>query len=802
LVAFFILSIIGVLIAGGAYLYLAPSLPSVSVLKDVRLQIPLRIYTRQGDLISEYGEKRRKPLNIEDVPPRVQEAFLAAEDDRFFSHPGVDYQGILRAAVHLARTGEKTQGGSTITMQVARNFFLTRERTYIRKLKEVFLALKMEQELSKQEILELYLNKIYLGNRAYGIGAAAEVYYGKEVADLDLPQIAMLASLPKAPSTTNPIADPGRSLERRNYVLSRMRELGFITPQEYQTAVATPLTASYHGPGSEIVVQAPYVGEMVRAEMVSRHGDKAYSEGYQVYTTIDSALQDAANRAVNEALIGYDRRHGYRGPEARIGEAELQTPGAWRAALAQYRVVGEDLQPAVVLEVGDKEARIGLDGGQLVTLDWAAMSWARPYIDERHAGPKPKKAGKILARGDLVRVRKDDKGHWQLAQIPIVSGALVSLSPHDGAIMALSGGFDFQLSKFNRVTQAKRQPGSNFKPFIYSAALEKGFTPASIINDAPIVFRDTNLEGTWRPQNYSGKFFGPTRLRVALSKSRNLVSIRLLKAIGVDYALDYVERFGFDKRQLPRNLSLALGSGSVTPLQLARGFAIFANSGYLISPYLIDRIERANGETLFEARPPVACIPPCEHRQGPPEVSGPVAGAPAEDPGAPPQAPRTVSATNSYQIISMMKDVIRHGTGRKAKVLGRGDLAGKTGTTNDQRDAWFSGYNPDIVTTVWVGFDDQRPMGRRETGAVAALPMWIAYMKTALERFPEHDLPQPEGMVTVRIDPETGLLASAGEKDAIFETFRVEVAPKVPSYAGTGRGSGRSPATGSPDQLF
>lgn len=792
LVAFFVLSIMALLTVLGVYIYLAPGLPSVSTLKEVRLQVPLRIYTRDGQLLAEYGEKRRKPLNVDSLPETVEHAFLAAEDDRFFEHPGVDYHGILRAAANLALTGEKTQGGSTITMQVARNFFLTPERTYIRKLREIFLALKMERELNKHEILELYLNKIYLGKRAYGVGAAAEVYYGKPVDELDLAQVAMIAGLPKAPSTTNPIFNPERAVERRNYVLARMLELGFISPEDYESARSQPVTASLHAPSVE--VDALYVGEMVRAHMVERYGKDAYTGGYEVYTTLDGFLQDAANRAVTQALVDFDRRHGYRGAEARLGESMLKDPREWKAALEKTRVVGAGLHPAVVLGVDGKTAELGIASGETLTLEWEDMSWARPYIDQLRRGAKPENAGKILNRGDLVRIHADTEGRWKLTQVPAVAGALVSLSPHDGSILALSGGLDYYVSKFNRVTQAYRQPGSNFKPFVYSAALEKGFTPASLINDAPIVFQDANLEGTWRPQNYSGKFFGPTRLRVALYKSRNLVSIRLLKAIGVDYALDYVERFGFREDQLPRNLSLALGSGTVTPLQLAAGFAVFANGGYKVEPYVIDYIRTAEGSVVFEADPMVACIDGC------PE--SPAEGEPLPDTGEHVTASRVIADSNAYQIVSMMQDVIVKGTGRKARVLKRADLAGKTGTTNDQRDAWFSGYNPDIVTTTWVGFDDQRPLGRRETGAAAALPMWIAYMKEAIKQFPPHEFTQPDGMVTVRIDPDSGRLASAGARNAVFETLRADQVPERQPSSGANRRTHRSPPVESPEQLF
>jgi penicillin-binding protein 1A len=790
---------LGAVTALGAYLYLAPGLPPVAALKDIQLQTPLRVYTRDGELIAQFGEKRRKPLALEEVPPLMRKAFLAAEDDRFFEHPGVDYHGLLRAAWHLLRTGEKEQGGSTITMQLARNFFLTSERTYERKLKEIFLALKMEQELSKRELLELYLNMIYLGNRAYGVGAAAEVYYGREVEGLSLSQIAMIAGLPKAPSRYNPIADPERARERRDYVLGRMRELSFINEPAYRTALAQPVTERLHDPN--MAVDAPYIAEMVRAEMIARFGAQAYTGGYKVYTTVDIKLQRAAREALRQGLIAYDRRHGYRGPEGHIDARLLADQEAWDAALADYAPVG-GLRPALVVNVKENQATVYLRGDEQIVLDWESLSWARPYISANSRGAQPQAAADVLEPGDIVRVAQDDKGAWRLSQVPEITGALVSLDPNDGSIVALVGGFDFQQSNFNRAVQAQRQPGSAFKPFIYSAALENGFTPASIINDAPVVFDSPGLESVWRPENYSGTFYGPTRMRVALAQSRNMVSIRLLSSIGLRAAVEHIQKFGFDAQRLPLDLSLALGSGSVSPLELASGYAVFANGGFRITPYLIERIEQANGEVIFEAQPDLACGEPCPWTN----VDAPararaatllteeeIAPAPrhdahngvgerkvAEEIGGPlpKRAPRAVSAANAYQMVSMMKDVIRSGTATKALVLERSDLAGKTGTTNELNDAWFSGYTPELVTTVWVGFDVPRSLGEGEVGGVAALPIWIDYMRVALTGVPERGIPQPEGMITVRIDPDTGLLASADSEDGIFETFRADQVPK------------------------
>ncbi len=746
-----------------AYYYLEPELPEIDNLRDVRLQVPLKVYSADGGLIAEFGEKRRIPLGHDEFPPRLVQAFLSAEDANFFSHPGVDYRGLVRAAVQLALTGEKRQGGSTITMQVARNFYLTRQKTFTRKLSEIFLALRIERELSKQEILELYLNKIYLGHRAYGVGAAAQVYYGKPVAELDLAQTAMIAGLPKAPSTLNPLANPTRAVERRNYVLERMLELGYISRDEYQAATGAPVSASRHAPPIE--VEAPYVAEMVRTEMVDRFGEEAYTGGYSVYTTIAGRQQAAANLAVRDALDAYSERHGYHGPEGRLAPLP-EDEEALDAALADRPRVGE-LRPAVVVAVDEQAAEIYLGDGARATLAFEQMRWAQPYIDADRRGPAPKKPADVVQPGDVIRVKRrqdDEQQTWRLAQIPRAASALVALDPHDGAIRALVGGYDFFHSKFNRAVQAKRQPGSGFKAFVYSAALENGFTPASIINDAPVVFDDPSLEGDWRPENYSRKFFGPTRLREALAKSRNLVSIRLLRSMGVDAAIEHIARFGFDPAQMPRNLSLALGSGEVTPLEMARGYAVLANGGFLVEPFFLARIEQDGAGTVFEASPLRAC-PEC-----------PADAEPAEG-----RAPRTLDPRNRFLMYSMMQDVIRAGTATKARELGRSDLAGKTGTTNDQRDAWFNGFNEHLVAGTWIGFDDNQKLGRGEVGGRAALPAWIDFMRVALDGLPDREPVMPEGIVTVRIDPNTGQRAGAGTASAMFEVFREENAPGAES---------------------
>lgn len=780
-------SIAGAIAVASLYYYLEPSLPSTENLKSVKFQVPLRVYSSDHKLIAEFGEMRRIPLSYNAIPEPMVQAFLAAEDDRFFEHPGVDYKGLMRAAYQLLLTGERRQGGSTITMQVARNFFLSSEKTFTRKFSEIFLSLRIENELTKEEILELYLNKIYMGNRAYGVGAAAMVYYGKTVDQLTLPQIAMIAGLPKAPSRYNPLADPERSLQRRDYVLGRMAKLGFITEQEEMAARAIPITASLHTAQTE--ADAPYIAEMVRAEMFDRYGNDAYTTGFNVYTTIDSKLQSVANRALRNNLQAYDLRHGYRGAEQHLNLSGNEDDHTLDALLRDHRIVG-DLPPAIVTGIEEKSATLYLGEGRYETLSWEGLEWARPFKTENRVGPKPQRADEIIKPGDLVRVLAesgDDGARLRLAQIPAAESAFISLHPDNGAIQTLSGGYDFYHSKFNRVTQAMRQPGSGFKAIIYSAALEAGFTAASLINDAPVVFDDPSLEGAWRPENYSGKFFGPTRLRYALTKSRNLVSIRLLRSMGIEHALEHAKKFGFNPDDLPHNLSLALGSGAVTPLQMASAYAILANGGFRVEPYFISRIERDNGELIFQATPVTVCD-----------------GCTEENSAGLPIAPRVISPQNHYLMNSMMRDVISRGTAIKARSLGRSDLAGKTGTTNDQRDAWFNGFNRSLVAITWVGFDSSKPLGRGEVGGRAALPAWIEFMRTALNDVPEQPLKVPTGMVTVRIDPKTGKRASVDQDDAIFEVFRSENAPRESSSEAASNTDPGKPikGTASEEQIF
>ena len=768
---------LGTVVVVAVYLHLEPKLPSIENLREVELQVPLRVYTSDQKLMAEFGEKRRNPLKYNQISPKLIQAFLAAEDDRFFHHPGVDYRGILRAAVQLILTGKRSQGGSTITMQVARNFYLSSKKTYTRKLNEILLSLRIERALTKEEILELYLNKIYLGNRSYGVGAAAEVYYGKYLHELNTAQMAMIAGLPKAPSRYNPIINPSRALLRRDYVLRRMAKLGYISDKELSETLDQPVTAKLHGSRTEL--DAPYLAEMVRSDMVRKYGEKAYTEGLRVYTTIDSKSQISAYTALRETLIEYSLRHGYRGPEQNLEIDSLADEAVMDQALRDARVIGI-LLPALVTKVAGQTATIYLGNSKHASIKWDGLSWARPYINENRRGKQPKEAADILKPGDLIRVMKrsgDNGSTWHLAQIPAIQGALVALDPDSGAIRSLTGGFDYYLSKFNRVIQAKRQPGSGFKAFIYSAALKAGYTAASIINDAPIVIKDHRLESDWRPQNYSGKFYGPTRLRHALTNSRNLVSIRLLRSIGIEYALDHAKLFGFDPNDLPKRLSLALGSGTVTPLQMAQGYAVLANGGFKVEPYFIQKILNGKDETVFEAEALKVCDE-CPQSASLDEQGKPIYPANA----APGVAPRVISPQNYYLMNSMMRDVIQHGTATKAKELGRKDIAGKTGTTNDQRDAWFNGFNRSHVAIAWVGFDSSAPLGNKEVGGMAALPAWIKYMRSVLKNTKEEPLEMPADMVAIRIDPKTGNPAPPWQKNAIYEVFRAENAPEIPNF--------------------
>ena len=794
----------------GVYLYLGPSLPAVDELKDIDLQTPLRIYTFDGKLISEIGEKRRNPLSYEEIPPAFIDALLASEDSSFFEHSGIDLKGLARAVIILASTGEKRVGGSTITMQVAKNYYLSSEKSFTRKFTEILLALKIEQELSKEEILELYVNKIYLGKRAYGIDAAAHVYFGKPIKQLSLAQLAMIAGLPQAPSAANPINNPTRALARREYVLNRMLSLEMISPEEFSEANSEPLSASYHGSASDVT--APYITEMVRQEMVSRYGDDAYIKGYRVFTTVESERQIAANNALQNGLLSYDRDHGWRKPTKFVDFIYTDdsttidwdlTFERWQKELANRSSIGL-ISPAIV-------SRIEKDGAWLYTrsgeqwITFESILWAKRYINQDIVDAEPKSVDEVLSPGMEVWVKNTNSG-VALAQLPEVEGALVSINPKDGSIQALVGGFSTLSNQFNRAIQAERQPGSAFNPFVYSAALANGYTPATIINDAPVVFNDATLESTWRPQNNSGKFYGPTRLREALYRSQNLVSIRILNQIGPHTAIRFMEPFGFPRSKLNADLSLALGASAITSMELATGYAVLANGGYAVTPYLISHIEDDKGNLLYEAEPATVC-PNCNEQNSQQDIADQDTNnddllfLPGESMQPTNIAPRILDERIQFLMVSMLKDVVNRGTGRRALALKRDDLAGKTGTTNDQKDAWFAGFNPDLVTTVWVGFDQNRSLGRWAFGANTALPIWVDYMSTALKGVPEHPFEQPAGVVSVRIDPVTGLLAAPGQKDAIFEFFREENVPSESARIITNDESDGD-TTAIPEQLF
>ena len=825
------------IVAGIALLlHFSQDLPDVEQAQDLELHQPLRVYGAGGEIIGEFGAERREALAWEDVPQVLVDAFLAAEDDRYFEHPGVDYQGLLRAAWVLALTGEKSQGGSTITMQLARNLFLSNEKSYRRKIREILLALELEQRFDKTEILRLYLNKIFLGQRAYGVAAAARIYYGKSVDELTLDEAAMIAGLPKAPSAYNPVANPHRAELRRNYVLRRMRELGSITPEQEAAARAVPVKAALAE--SPVLLDAHYVAEMVRAEMYGRYGDAIYTAGVHVHTSIDAELQRAAADAVRRGVLDYDARHAWRGPEATRELADGQPLTALIESGEAARIdaaneLFEDidrlggLERAIVLRSGLESTLTLREDGALLTVAAADIPWEqarglptgavvylRPLgasssaAEERDDESLDGAAEGAPAGGDSDVAQAAQR--WQLAQRPQVQAALVALDPSDGAVVALVGGFDFFASKFNRAVQARRQPGSSFKPFLYSAALHEGLTPATVMNDAPVVFDDPALGGAWKPENYDGRFRGPTRLREALVRSSNLVTIRILQRVGIGDFRDYVTRFGLDKSDLPRDLSIALGSGTFSPLELAGAYAVIANSGYRVRPWHVDRVETAAGE-LIESPPRLRVCPDCLAAGEADAVADPENGldttampSPAPRPtlqpgrepfaerGAPQPAgasaapeptapvyepaPRVVDAANMYIVSDMMRDVIQRGTGRKARSLGRRDIAGKTGTTNEQRDAWFAGFHPDLVVVTWIGFDDLTPMGRGETGGRAALPLWIDFMGAALPALPQRQATPPSGVVTARIDPDTGELSSIGE----FELFLEGFVPEAP----------------------
>jgi penicillin-binding protein 1A len=812
------------------YLTLRDELPDINSLKDVQWQTPMQIYSIDGSLISQFGEKKRKPLTFDEIPKQLIDALLATEDDRFYFHFGVDPIGMARAVIGQI-TGNSRGGASTITMQVARNFFLTREQTYIRKIREIFLSFHIEHLLTKDEILTLYVNKIPLGHRSFGFGAAAQVYYGKEIDQLNLAQIAVLAGLPKAPSTYNPIRSVERATLRRTTVLQRMLVSGYITDKQYQQAKLAPITGKRHG--AKIELYAPYVAEMAHKEMLARYGkEQAYSGGFKVFTTITNKLQKAAHSAVTTNLLRYDQRHGYRGAldslrtdDEQIDIARSQNNNNTQLTLNNSPLTDEEittalnnanyyamLVPAVVTQVNEKSVNITLHNNEKVIIPWAGMAWARPYINDQKQGQPPKIASEVFHYGDVILVNKTSTGEYRLSQLPTASAAVVSLSPDNGAIKAAVGGFSFQQSQFNRVTQAKRQVGSNIKPFIYSAALENGYTLASLINDAPINQWDKSSGVVWRPKNSPETYVGPIRMRLALAQSKNVVAVRLLKSIGIDKTIDHLSSFGFSPDELPRNESLALGSASLTPLELVTGFATFANGGFLIEPYLIERIENAQGDVIYQANPKLACDPciaaakPDENTQ---EINAYYDDYFAdtlvdEQPISPPliSAPRAISAQNAFLITQALNSAIWgadwsidngwQGTGWRARTLQRRDIGGKTGTTNEAKDAWFSGFTRRLVTTSWIGFDDpSRNLGKsvynnnlgknqitgKEFGAKSAQPAWISFMKVALTDIATETFETPAEIVSVRIDKATGKLTTQTNNSSLFEYFKLGTVP-------------------------
>ena len=755
------------------FLYLNPQIPDAESYRHVKLETPLRVFTADEALIAEFGERRRIPIPFDQVPRHFINALLDTEDKRFYQHSGIDFISLTNDTFGLIKSllleGSLGPGASTITMQLARNISFSLERRFLRKFKEMLLALKIETELEKDEILELYINEMPFGKRAYGAEAAARTYYGKSLDELNIPQLAMLAGVLQAPTAGNPINGPERALKRRNLVLSRMRAQGSITEAEYQDAVAAPITAGLHG--RDLDVPAPFPAEWVRQQLLDRFPD-LYTGGYAAYTTLNGRNQAAATRALRNGLIAYDRRHGYRGPEAQFDDQETGL-----AALADLTVQG-GLVPALVTGISHDRATATLADGASVTLEMTALRW-RPYLETDVRGPMPRRPNEVVQLGDLIRVQATEEG-WRLAQLPQVQGALVSLDPATGAVLALEGGFDFGINQYNHALQAARQPGSGFKPFVYSAALQSGTTPASIFMDAPLVHDDANLESQYRPRNDNNRYNGPTRLREALYRSINLVSMRVLMRVGAGNVLTYAQRFGFDTGSFPRNTQLAIGGGTmaVTPIDMATAYAVFANGGYQVQPHIIRKVVDIDGATVFEPQYPTVCRSCGEGQPAALPAEEPVnlEDVLAQSPAATAQS--AIDERNAFIMHQMLKDVIQRGTGRRARVLERTDIAGKTGTTDDAADTWFNGYSPDVATTVWVGFPDHGPLGEREYGSNNPLPIWIDYMRTALEGLPESHPAQPPGVLSMKIDARTGALATGTQDDAIFEYFLEEHAPK------------------------
>ena len=741
------------------YLYLDPQIPDAETYRHYQLETPLRIYADKGELLAEFGNRRLIPIELDEIPQYFKDALVYTEDKRFYEHGGIDWISLANDVVRLLFNPTVLTGASTITMQLPRNVAdLSREQTFVRKFKEMLLALKIEQELSKDEILELYINVVPFGKRAYGLQAAAYTYYGKSAQKLNLPQLAMLAGIPKRPEAGNPINGPLWATKRRNLVLRRMLDNQIIDERQYEASVVAPITANIHH--RDVDLHAPYPAEWVRRDLIERYGRDIYS-GFVVHTTIDAGQQAAAQSAIKNHLKAYDRRHGYRGPDGRIripeGEGSLDP---YLKSFETRRSIGE-LEPGLVISTDEEDVHVLRSNGNKIVISREGYRWARPYIDKDNRGRTPRRAEEVLAPGDLIRIMEKDE-QWQLAQIPNIQGALVALKPRTGAITALVGGFDFSRNQYNHAIQAARQPGSSFKPFVYSAALDHGITPASVYLDAPLVFDDENLEQLYRPRNDSGEYNGPTRLREALYRSINLVSMRVLLEVGAGNVLRHVRRFGFKTDAFPRNTQLAIGGGTMalTPLQMARGYAVFANGGYRITPHVIKRIETLDGSVILEPNYPIVCGP-CEPDSG----------------TGPDSAPRVIDERNVFIINSMLRDVIARGTGRGARELQRADLSGKTGTTNEAADTWFNGYHAGLVTSVWVGFSNHRPIGSTEYGSTTPLPIWVDFMRQALKNTPETLFAQPSGVVSAKIDPRTGRLARPDQEDAIFEYFFDEDAP-------------------------
>ena len=770
---FLIFLTIGLVAVGVFALTLAllyPNLPGMEALTDYKPRIPLRVYTAEGSLIGEFGDERRAVVKVENVPDMMKNAILAAEDDRFYEHSGVDYLGVLRAALANVFAGGAREGASTITMQVARNFFLTREKTITRKLSEMLLAFKIERNFSKNQILELYINQIFLGQRAYGFAAAGQTYYAKKLDQLNLSEVATLAGLPKAPSKCNPINNGKCANQRALYVLRRMHDLKYINDEQYQSASKKP--ARVRDAIDTYAVPADYVAEMVRQYMFDTHGEAAYEGGFKVITTIRKEDQEAADQSLRKGVLEYDRRHGYRGPEgfADLSAGSTKSENYLEEILADREAVG-GLQPAVITQIDGADVQAFVKGGPSVNLQGDGLKFAQAAL-HRDAAPNLR-----LRPGAIIRVTKVDDTHYIIAQLPAVEAALVAVNPNDGAIRALAGGFDFHSNKFNHVTQAMRQPGSSFKPFVYSAALEKNFTAASVINDAPLVIDPGDATGDlWEPKNFDDQYAGPIRLRTALAKSKNLVSIRIMQSIGGQYAQDYVtSRFGFDPKAHPPFLTMALGAGNATPLQMAAAYSVFANNGYKIRPYFIERVLDPKGNIVSQSKPVIA----------------------AET------AEQTLDPRNAFLMNSLLRDVIRVGTATKALTLGRHDLAGKTGTTNENRDNWFAGFHPSLVAIAWIGFDNNSPLGDKETGAAAALPIWISFMGKALRGVPEVELKVPSGIVQLGINPDTGK-QDPDNPGKIFEYFYQENVPPMqpPKEIEIQEGNGEKPAEEIKNQLF